>query len=160
MAWVAHHANRKSTTMNTTINLHTNSGSRLAGRWHRGGPAGCRAASRPPGRIRATSPMTSGRAILLTGSHTWNNLVDMGPTDPPAPFRLRCLSRLDGEAPSQLLPLWAWELLSWDTRGNREKEAVTHHVGRSLGNAPDPARRWTAGQSSIWSNSTTSISRD
>jgi len=28
----------------------------------------------------------TGRAILLTGSHTWNNLVDMGPTDPPAKF--------------------------------------------------------------------------
>ena len=24
----------------------------------------------------------SGRAIYLTGSHTWNNLQDMGPTDP------------------------------------------------------------------------------
>ena len=28
----------------------------------------------------------SGKAIYLTGSHTWNNLKDMGPTDPPAVF--------------------------------------------------------------------------
>src|SRR5262245_60556748 len=28
----------------------------------------------------------SGRAVYLTGSHTWNNLVDMGRGDPPGPF--------------------------------------------------------------------------
>ena len=28
----------------------------------------------------------SGKAILLAGSHTWPNLVDMGPSDPPAPL--------------------------------------------------------------------------
>ncbi len=28
----------------------------------------------------------AGRAIYLTGSHTWSNLMDMGPTGPPAPF--------------------------------------------------------------------------
>src|SRR5262245_54367166 len=28
----------------------------------------------------------SGRAVLLTGSHTWSNLVDMGPSDPPPRF--------------------------------------------------------------------------
>lgn len=28
----------------------------------------------------------SGEAVYLTGSHTWNNLVDMGPTEPPEEF--------------------------------------------------------------------------
>jgi hypothetical protein len=28
----------------------------------------------------------SGRPVLLTGSHVWNNLVDMGPGDPPPRF--------------------------------------------------------------------------
>ena len=28
----------------------------------------------------------SGRPILLAGCHTWPNIVDMGPTDPPAAF--------------------------------------------------------------------------
>jgi hypothetical protein len=28
----------------------------------------------------------TGKAVYLTGSHTWNNLQDMGPTDPPAAF--------------------------------------------------------------------------
>jgi len=28
----------------------------------------------------------TGKAILLTGAHTWNSLQDMGETDPPAAF--------------------------------------------------------------------------
>ena len=28
----------------------------------------------------------SGRAVYLTGSHTWSNLVDIGPKDPPPHF--------------------------------------------------------------------------
>lgn len=27
-----------------------------------------------------------GKIVYLTGSHTWSNLVDMGPADPPVPF--------------------------------------------------------------------------
>jgi len=27
-----------------------------------------------------------GRAVYLTGSHTWSNLQDQGPKDPPKPF--------------------------------------------------------------------------
>ena len=26
------------------------------------------------------------KAVYLTGAHTWNNLVDMGPSDPPEAF--------------------------------------------------------------------------
>src|SRR3989337_391265 len=26
------------------------------------------------------------KAVYLTGSHTWNNLIDMDKADPPAPF--------------------------------------------------------------------------
>jgi hypothetical protein len=28
----------------------------------------------------------SGRAVYLTGAHTWNNLIDMGRGDPPGRF--------------------------------------------------------------------------
>jgi hypothetical protein len=31
-------------------------------------------------------PDGSLRAVYLTGAHTWNNLVDMGRSDPPEPF--------------------------------------------------------------------------
>jgi len=43
-----------------------------------------------PLRVHPTNPRyftdDGVRAILLTGSHTWNNLVDMGPSDPPPRF--------------------------------------------------------------------------
>ncbi len=71
----------------------------------------------------------TGRAILLAGSHTWNNLVDMGPGDPPEPFdfaaHLDWLCRYG----HNFVRLWAWELTSWDTHGNREK-AAQHHFTR------------------------------
>lgn len=68
----------------------------------------------------------TGRAILLTGSHTWNNLVDMGPTDPPATFDYDKYLDWLGAYPHDFFRLWTWELLSWDTRGNREKEPLVH----------------------------------
>lgn len=54
-----------------------------------------------------------GRAVYLTGSHTWSNLQDMGPTDPPP--------RLDFEKYLDFLTshhhnytrLWTWEFSTW-----------------------------------------------
>ena len=127
-------------TMNAKhIDLHTDSGSRLAGRWHRGGPAGCRAASRPPENPRYFTD-NSGRAILLTGSHTWNNLVDMGPTDPPAAFDYDAYLDWMAKRHHNFFRLWTWELLSWDTRGNREEQAVKHYV------TPQPWKRTGPGK--------------
>jgi len=68
----------------------------------------------------------TGRAILLTGSHTWNNLVDMGPTDPPAKFDYDKYLDWLAAYPHNFFRLWTWELMSWDTRGNREKEPLVH----------------------------------
>jgi len=70
----------------------------------------------------------TGRAILMTGSHTWNNLVDMGPTDPPEPFNYDAYLDWLAAYPHNFFRLWAWELLSWDTRGNREKRVNVHYV--------------------------------
>ena len=46
--------------------------------------------ARGPLRVHLDNPRYftdgSGRAVYLTGSHTWNNLVDMGRGDPPGPF--------------------------------------------------------------------------
>ncbi len=77
----------------------------------------------------------SGRAILLTGSHTWNNLVDMGPTDPPARFDYDAYLDWMADHHHNFFRLWTWELLSWDTRGNREKKALLHYV------SPQPWKR-------------------
>ena len=52
----------------------------------------------------------SGKAIYLTGSHTWNNLVDMGADYPPRPFDFAAyldFCRRDGY---NFFRLWAWEL--------------------------------------------------
>ena len=39
----------------------------------------------------------TGRAVYLTGSHTWNNFLDMGETDPPPRFDFdKFLSWLEG----------------------------------------------------------------
>lgn len=72
----------------------------------------------------------SGQAVYLTGSHMWNNLVDMGPSDPPPVLDysayLDFLERLD----HNFMRLWAWELVSWDTRANgKHGHGEIHTVG-------------------------------
>jgi Family of unknown function (DUF6298) len=81
-----------------------------------------------------------GRAILLTGSHTWNNLVDMGPTDPPSRFDYDAYLDWMVAHRHNFFRLWAWELLAWDTRGNREDKALVHHA------APQPWKRTGPGK--------------
>lgn len=85
-----------------------------------------------PLRVHAENPRyftdDTGRAILLTGSHTWNNLVDMGPTDPPPRFAYDAYLDWLQRYRHNFFRLWAWELLSWDTRGNREGKANRHRV--------------------------------
>ncbi len=109
--------------------------------------AGANAAAQPaagPLRVHPENPRYftdgSGRAILLTGSHTWNNLVDMGPTDPPAAFDYDAYLDWLAKRHHNFFRLWTWELLSWDTRGNREEKAVKHFV------APQPWKRTGPGK--------------
>jgi len=59
----------------------------------------------------------TGRAILLAGSHTWNNLLDMGAADPPARFDFDAYLDWMAKLNHNFIRLWAWELVSWDTRG-------------------------------------------
>ena len=85
-----------------------------------------------PLRVHPTNPRyftdNGGRAVLLTGSHTWNSLVDIGPEDPPAAFDFdRYVDWMAGYG-HNFMRLWTWELTSWDTRGNREKAAKRHHA--------------------------------
>ncbi len=85
-----------------------------------------------PLRRHRTNPRyftdSSGRAILLTGSHTWNNLADMHPQDEPNVFNFDQYLGWLGAYPHNFMRLWAWELTNWDTRGNREKKAKSHTV--------------------------------
>ncbi len=76
-----------------------------------------------------------GQAVYLTGSHTWNNLVDMGPGDLAEKFDYVNYIRWMKKYNHNFIRLWAWELMNWDTRGNRETEAKVHYV------APHPWAR-------------------
>jgi hypothetical protein len=64
------------------------------------------------------SPDGSLKAVYVTGSHTWNSLVDMGREDPPQRFDfggyLDFLSRYG----HNFIRLWAWDSSVWDTRAN------------------------------------------
>jgi hypothetical protein len=85
-----------------------------------------------PLRVHATNPRyftdDSGKAILLAGSHTWNNLVDMGVEGSKAAFDYEAYLEWMAGYPHNFMRLWAWELLNWDTSGNREKDAQEHRV--------------------------------
>jgi hypothetical protein len=77
----------------------------------------------------------TGRAIYLTGSHTWNNLQDMGPTDPPPAFDFRGYLDFLEQHHHNFIRLWRWELVSWNTAANQEKESRIHFA------APHPWAR-------------------
>lgn len=53
----------------------------------------------------------TGKPVLMTGFHTWNNLVDMGPNDPPMPFEfdryIETMRRLD----QNFIRLWSWDMV-------------------------------------------------
>ncbi|MEM3546366.1 MAG: putative collagen-binding domain-containing protein [Candidatus Bathyarchaeia archaeon] len=50
------------------------------------------------------------RAIYLTGSHTWNNLQDMGITDPPSPFDFSAYLDFLQRYNHNFIRLWRWEM--------------------------------------------------
>lgn len=85
----------------------------------------------------------SGKAIYLTGSHHWYNLVDMGPSDPPP--ALDYAQYLDWmlKYRHNFMRLWTWELVTWNTQGNapqHRNERTFHHV------SPFPWQRIGPGQ--------------
>jgi hypothetical protein len=61
----------------------------------------------------------NGRAILLTGSHMWNNLVDMGRSDPPAALDFAAYLDFLNRYGHNFIRLWTWDSVTWDTRANR-----------------------------------------
>ncbi len=70
----------------------------------------------------------SGKAVYLTGSHTWNNLVDMSAAEPPERFDFPAYVQWMKRYNHNFMRLWAWELVNWNTQGNREKKAQVHSV--------------------------------
>ncbi len=80
----------------------------------------------------------SGRAVYLTGSHTWSNLVDIGPKDPPPQFDFTaCLDWMQ-KLNHNFIRMWTWESTTWNTKANRESKLHT--------SAPQPWARTGPGK--------------
>ena len=58
------------------------------------------------------------RAVYLTGAHTWNNLVDMGRSEPPEEFDFGAYLNFLERHHHNFIRLWAWDSTTWDTRAN------------------------------------------
>jgi len=73
-------------------------------------------------------PDGSWRAVYLTGAHTWNNLVDMGRSDPPEEFDYAAYLNFLDRHHHNFIRLWAWDSTTWDSRANRElgKDFIHH----------------------------------
>lgn len=81
------------------------------------------------------------KAVYLTGSHTWNNLVDMGRSDPPEVFDYDAYLDFLQRHNHNFIRLWAWDSVAWDTKANgRLGKDFVHHV------APLPWARTGPGQ--------------
>jgi len=59
-----------------------------------------------------------GRALLLTGSHVWYNLVDMGPEDSPRAFDYDAYLEWMKKYNHNFMRMWAWEMVQWNTKPN------------------------------------------
>lgn len=81
-----------------------------------------------PLRVLPTNPRyftdDGHRAILLTGAHTWNNLQDMGETDPPPAFDWDAYLGFLTKHHHNFVRLWRWELTLWDTKANGENREL------------------------------------
>jgi len=62
---------------------------------------------------------STGKAVYLTGSHTWNNLVDMIDESNPSLFDYTAYLDYLKAYNHNFYRLWAWELLNWDTHGTQ-----------------------------------------
>lgn len=82
----------------------------------------------------------SGRAVYLTGSHTWDSLQDKSEIDPPTPVDFSAYLDFLERYNHNFIRLWRWELVSWDTKANREK------APRHLICAPHPWARTGEGK--------------
>ncbi|MFO7668455.1 MAG: DUF6298 domain-containing protein [Bacteroidales bacterium] len=70
----------------------------------------------------------SGKAIYLTGSHTWDNLVDMGTADFQAEFDFPRYLHWMKEYNHNFMRLWTWELMNWETEKAVKDRTVEYFV--------------------------------
>lgn len=83
--------------------------------------------------------VSTGKVVYLTGSHTWANLVDMGPSDPPPPFDYHKYLDWMASLNHNFMRMWTWELVSWDTKANGEGKHHTTAPHAYARTGPGPA---------------------
>jgi hypothetical protein len=92
----------------------------------------------------------SGRAVYLTGSHTWPSVVDHGPSDPPPKFDFAAYLDFLARYGHNFTRLWTWELTSWDARsagGSKLHTAQPHPFARTgPGEAQDGKPKFDLGK--------------
>ncbi len=75
-----------------------------------------------PLRVHTANPRyftdDSGNVIYMTGSHMWNNLIDMGKGDPPQPFDFQGYLDFLQRYGHNFIRLWAWDSVTWNTQAN------------------------------------------
>jgi hypothetical protein len=84
----------------------------------------------------------SGEVVYLTGSHTWSNFKDMGPTDPPAPFDFEAYLDFMAEHSHNFIRLWTWELTRYAYDGKTTYCAQFPWPRTGPGNALDGKPRF------------------
>ena len=89
-------------------------------------------------------PDGSWKAVYLTGSHTWANLIDCGPSDPPPVFDFDAYLGFLQQHHHNFIRLWDRQVSWYQKYGGK---SCTPRRWR--GNARAPARRWTASRNSI-----------
>lgn len=103
---------------------------------------------RGPLRVHSTNPRyftdDGVRAVFLTGSHTWPNLVDMWTGETPQPFDFNKYLDWMKKYDHNFIRLWAWDNPIWDRAANlsHAPDRTTLHV------APFPWARTGPGQAS------------
>jgi hypothetical protein len=123
------------------------------------GTSGHEPLRKPPPRtsppLQPLRPLTSnpryftdgrGRAVYLTGFHTWNNLVDRGETSPPPRFDYeRYLDRLHRYG-HNFIRLWAWELPKYVSGGTTWHTAPQPWLRSGPGTARDGLPKFDLGR--------------
>lgn len=109
--------------------------------------------ARGPLRVHSANPryFTDGtkladgslKAVYLTGSHTWNNLVDMGRDDPPERFDYQAYLEFLEQHDHNFIRLWTWDSTTWDRRASQQwtdqKEVLKTSPQPWLRTGPGPA---------------------
>lgn len=72
-----------------------------------------------------------GRIVYLTGSHTWSNLQDIGPTDPSPAFNFDAHLDFLKKHHHNFIRLWRWELPKWTERDKRIRYCAPHSWKRT-----------------------------